>query len=208
MKKRIVLPLTSVFAFTAFAGTAAADHEGREFLVELTPDEVTSEVETDAMGQGHFEVSEDGDSIEYSLHAENLDGAVAGHLHSGVKGEDGPPAELVLFENDEPMNYDGDVASGTLTEDDLIGEMTWEEVSMGLVAGEIYTDVHTEEYPDGELRGQLDEDAQDAAMMPEEMPQTGMGGTGNDGWMTAFWASITALAGGTAALFIRKKNQA
>ncbi|RKD69709.1 CHRD domain-containing protein [Sinobaca qinghaiensis] len=207
MKKRVVLPLTSIFAFTAFAGTAAADHEGREFMVELTPDEETMNVESDAMGQVHFEVSEDGDSLMYSIHAEHLDDAVAGHLHSGAEGEDGP-VELFLFENDEPMNYDGEVASGMLTEDDLVGDMTWEEVSMGLVAGEIYANLHTEEYPDGELRGQLDQDAQDAAMMPEEMPQTGMGGTGNGDWMTAFWASITALAGGTAALFIRRKNQA
>lgn len=48
----------------------------------------------------------------------------------------------------------------------------------------------------------------DENMMPEEMPQTGMGGTSNDGWMTALWASVTALVGGVAALFIRKKKNA
>ncbi|GAK04613.1 hypothetical protein JCM19037_3046 [Geomicrobium sp. JCM 19037] len=64
-------------------------------------------------------------------------GATAGHLHSGAAGEDGP-VELFLFENDEPMDYNGDVASGTLYADDLVGDLTWEEFSMALVAGEVY----------------------------------------------------------------------
>lgn len=53
-----------------------------------------------------------------------------------------------------------------------------------------------------------DEFSGDEAAMPEEMPQTGMGGASNNGWMTTFWASITALVAGGAALFLRKKNNA
>ncbi|WP_298785536.1 CHRD domain-containing protein [uncultured Marinococcus sp.] len=207
MKKRVIVPLASVFAVTSFAGTASADHEGLEFMVDLTPEAETKDVDSDAMGEAHFEVSEDGESIMYSVHAEDLDNAVAGHLHSGAEGEDGP-VELFLFENDEPMDYDGEVATGTLTEDDLVGDMTWEEFSMGLVAGDVYANLHTEEYPDGEIRGQLDEEAQEAAMMPEEMPQTGMGGTSDTGGMTGLWAGIAALAVGGAALFMRRRSEA
>ncbi|WP_255343600.1 hypothetical protein [Geomicrobium sp. JCM 19039] len=36
MKKAMVFPLAGVLAVTGFAGTASADHEGREFLVELS----------------------------------------------------------------------------------------------------------------------------------------------------------------------------
>ncbi|GAK10477.1 CHRD domain-containing protein [Geomicrobium sp. JCM 19039] len=152
------------------------------------------DVESDAMGEAHFEVSEDGDSLEYWIHAEHLYGATAGHLHSGAAGEDGP-VELFLFENDEPMDYNGDVASGTLYADDLVGDLTWEEFSMALVAGEVYANLHTEEYPEGEIRGQLDEYAQDAAMekanMPTDMPQTGMGGSSSGNWFASIWANIT-----------------
>ncbi|TSB47048.1 CHRD domain-containing protein [Alkalicoccobacillus porphyridii] len=196
MKKVMVATFAGALAFTTYAGTASADHEGREFLVKLTSDEVVNEemsVESDAWGEAHVKVSEDGDSIEYWLEAEYLEDATDGHLHSGPKGENGPPKELVLFEHDEPMDYHGEVASGTLTEDDLVGELTWEEFSMALVAGEVYIDIHTEEYPDGELRGQLDQYAQDAAMdMPKEMPQTGFGGSSNDSWLTNVWTSITS----------------
>ncbi|MDQ0206059.1 CHRD domain-containing protein [Alkalicoccobacillus murimartini] len=196
MKKAIVATtFAGALAFTTFSGTALADHEGREFLVDLTPYEVVNEdtdVTSDASGEAHIQVSDDGSYLEYWVEAEYLEDAVAGHLHSGPKGENGPPKELVLFETDEPMDYNGEVASGTLTEDDLVGELTWQEFSMALVAGEVYIDIHTEEYPDGELRGQLDEYAQDAAKMPTEMPQTGFGGASNEGWFMNAWNSITS----------------
>jgi len=59
MKKAMMFPLAAVLAATTFAGTASADHEGREFLVELSPDNEVMDVESDAMGKAHFEVSED-----------------------------------------------------------------------------------------------------------------------------------------------------
>lgn len=190
MKKRFVLPLATVFALTTFAGATSADHEGREFMVELTPEQEVMDVESDATGEAHFEVSEDGESLEYSIHAENFEDAVAGHLHSGAVGEDGP-VELFLFENEDGVDYDGEVARGTLTEEDLAGDLNWEEFSMALVAGEVYANLHTEGFPEGEIRGQLDGYAEEAAMMPEEMPKTGMGGASNDGWFKNIWTSIT-----------------
>ncbi len=53
-----------------------------------------------------------------------------------------------------------------------------------------------------------DEFGGEEAAMPEEMPQTGMGGTSSNGWMTTLWASVTALMAGGAALFLRKKKNA
>ncbi|WP_252314377.1 CHRD domain-containing protein [Sinobaca sp. H24] len=209
MKKKVMVPaLVSVFAVTSFAGTASAAHEGQAFMADLTPDQEVMDVESEATGEAHIQVSEDGESLDYTVEAHDLDDTMAGHIHSGAVGEDGP-VEVFLFENEEGMDYDGEVATGTLTEDDLVGDMTWEEFSGALVAEEAYVNLHTEEYPDGEIRGQVETVSEDeAAAMPDEMPQTGMGGASNDGWMTTFWASITALVGGAAALFIRKKNQA
>jgi len=190
----MVLPLAGVLAVTTFASTASADHEGREFFVELSPENEVMNVESDAMGTAHFEVSDDGDTLDYWIHVEYLEGATAGHLHSGSADEDGP-VELFLFHNDEPMDYNGDIASGTLHADDLVGDLSWEEFSMALVAGDVYANIHTEDYPDGEIRGQLDEYAQNAAMekatMPTEMPQTGMGGSSSGNWFTSLWTSIT-----------------
>ncbi len=154
MKKFLVLLLASLLAAAGFAAAVSAAHEGLEFNVNLSPDQEVPEVTSEATGEAYFKVSEDGESIEYTISAQNLNNTLAGHLHSGAVGENGP-VELFLFENAEPTDYNGEVASGTLTADDLVGDMAWEDFAMALVAGEIYANLHTEQYPDGEIRGQL-----------------------------------------------------
>ncbi|NJP37539.1 CHRD domain-containing protein [Alkalicoccus luteus] len=165
MKKALIVSTASVVVFTGFAGAASAAHEGKSFMGEMTPEQEVHEVESDATGHIHVDVSEDGDSIYFEVEAYDLTDTLEGHLHSGPAGENGP-VELFLFENDEPMDYDGEIASGTLTEADLVGDLSWEEFSMELVAGNIYANLHTETFPDGEIRGQL-ETAEEGDAMPD-----------------------------------------
>lgn len=153
MKKFRVVLLALVLV-VGFAITVSAAHEGLEFNVSLSPNQEVMDVTSDATGEAYFAVSEDGESLEFTVSASNLMGTMAGHLHSGATGENGP-VELLLFENAEPTDSNGEVASGTLTAEDLVGDMTWQDFSKALVAGEIYVNLHTEENPDGEIRGQL-----------------------------------------------------
>lgn len=173
MKKFLVLLLASLLAAAGFAAAVSADHEGLEFHVTLSPDQEVPEATSDATGEAHFKVSEDGDSVEYTVSAHDLYATLAGHLHSGAAGENGP-VELFLFENAEPVDYNGEIATGTLTADDLVGDLTWQEFSMALVAGEVYVNLHTEEYPDGEIRGQLV--AEDGYAEGDEMADTASNG--------------------------------
>ncbi|TWT24348.1 CHRD domain-containing protein [Planomicrobium sp. CPCC 101110] len=170
MKKRMALPLASVLAVAGFAGSVFAAHEGQDFMAELTPDQEPMEVESDASGDAHVQFSEDGMSLEFTVNAENLENTLAGHFHSGAPGENGPVV-LPIFENDEPMDYNGEVATGTFTEEDLSGEMSWDEFTEAMVAGDIYVNLHTEEYPDGEIRGQVE-----MAGEGDEMPTTATNG--------------------------------
>ncbi|QKS70015.1 CHRD domain-containing protein [Paenalkalicoccus suaedae] len=174
MKKSLIVSTASIFAFTGFMGAVSAAHEGQSFMAEMTPDQEVHDVDSDASGHIHIQVSEDGESLDFEVEAYDLTGTMAGHLHSGAAGENGP-VELFLFENDEPMDYDGEVASGTLSADDLVGELSWEEFSMALVAGDIYANLHTDTYPDGEIRGQLMSDG-DEAEEGDAMPNTASNG--------------------------------
>ncbi|ANU10142.1 CHRD domain-containing protein [Planococcus antarcticus DSM 14505] len=193
MKKRMVLPLVSVLAVAGFAGSVFAAHEGQEFMAELTPDQETMEVESTATGDASVEFSEDGMSLEFMVNADDLTNTLAGHFHSGATGENGP-VELLLFENAEPMDYNGEVATGTLTEADLAGDMNWEEFTAAMVAGDIYVNLHTEQYPDGEIRGQVE-------MAGDEMPTTATNGP-----LYTMIGLFTALMGGLL-LFGRKQKK-
>ncbi|PRO67045.1 CHRD domain-containing protein [Alkalicoccus urumqiensis] len=196
MKKVLAVSTASAVAFAGFTGAVSAAHEGQEFMADLSPEEEVMDVDSEATGEAHVEVSDDGESLDFTVEAHGLTDTLAGHLHSGPRGEDGP-VELFLFENEEVMDYDGEVASGTLTEDDLVGDLSWEEFSEALVGGNIYVNLHTETFPDGEIRGQLE--------MADEMNGDEMADTASNGPLYAMIGLFTALAGGVMMIGRRKK---
>lgn len=191
MKKYMALLFAAVLAVAGFAGSVFAAHEGQEFMAQLTPDQEPMEVESNAKGDAHIQFSEDGMSLEFTVNAQGLENTVAGHFHSGAPGVNGP-VEVMLFENGEPMDYNGEVATGTVTAEDLVGDMNWEEFTKAMVEGNIYVNLHTEQYPDGEIRGQV--------MMGDEMPTTA-----SNGPLYTMLGMLMVLTGGL--LFIGRSNK-
>lgn len=187
----MALLFAAVLAVAGFAGSVFAAHEGQEFMAQLTPDQEPMEVESNAKGDAHIQFSEDGMSLEFTVNAQGLENTVAGHFHSGAPGVNGP-VEVMLFENGEPMDYNGEVATGTVTAEDLVGDMNWEEFTKAMVEGNIYVNLHTEQYPDGEIRGQV--------MMGDEMPTTA-----SNGPLYTMLGMLMVLTGGL--LFIGRSNK-
>lgn len=126
--------------------------------------------DTHAQGQAIFQVSRDGLSVSYRLIASNIDNVVASHIHKGAVGVPGP-AVVFLYGNAAPGGgrHDGVLATGTLTDKNLIGPLAGQPIS-ALVAliesGDAYVNVHTNDgvdppntgpgdFPAGEIRGQL-----------------------------------------------------
>jgi hypothetical protein len=63
-----------------------------------------------------------------------------------------PPPQLI------PGRHDGVLATGTITDADLVGifaGMTVDDLVDEIVAGNAYVNVHTQQFPAGEIRGQL-----------------------------------------------------
>jgi hypothetical protein len=96
-------------------------------------------VNTIATGYATFEL--DGDDLEYDITVDRLSSAITGaHFHRGAPGVSGPVIE--------PITFSGNRATGTwrnLTNTELAD----------LLAGRLYVNVHTNSYPNGEIRGQV-----------------------------------------------------
>ncbi len=121
--------------------------------INLTGSEEVPPVQTEATGVAEF-VPLGMDSISYSVNATNIEGATAGHIHLGAKGENGPIV-VTLFKYDTPMNEVSE--NGTITADKLEGPMAGKQISDLATAGAngtLYVNVHTEQNPNGEIRGQ------------------------------------------------------
>ncbi len=95
------------------------------------------------------------DSFTYTLTWANLTGnAMMAHIHDGATGVGGPIV-IPFFMSALPAS---DTISGTLTQADVTpaaGISTIAGVAQAIQAGDAYVNIHTAQYPAGELRGQL-----------------------------------------------------
>lgn len=81
-------------------------------------------------------------------------GETGGHLHNAPAGANGP---IVHILDTTPFDYTGTEEGfiiGTWSFDDAVNPLT-EALAQALLNGDIYINLHTEEFNAGELRGQL-----------------------------------------------------
>jgi hypothetical protein len=159
VSKASIIAATIVIIFTALmlspnSLTSLIIAQGPPTItINLTGSEEVPPVQTEATGVAEF-IPLGMDSIEYSVNATNIEGATAGHIHLGAKGENGPIV-VTLFKYDTPMNEVSE--NGTITADKLEGPMAGKQISDLATAGAngtLYVNVHTEQHPNGEIRGQ------------------------------------------------------
>lgn len=135
-----------------------------EFEAELTGE--GHGIETNASGHAHFEVEEREEraGVYYELVVDCIRDVTMAHTHLGAEGEDGPIVVWLYPEEGrepEPIEgvFRGTLVSGTYTApDDFVGPL--EGLSLEGAHGEIaaqsaYVNVHTEQLPGGEIRGQI-----------------------------------------------------
>lgn len=115
-----------------------------------------------ARGVATFRLSADGTELAYRLIVANIENVTQAHVHlapAGVNGPvaawlypAGPPAQLI------PGRTQGVLAEGTITAATLVGPLAGQPLDAlvaHLVAGGAYVNVHTLQYPGGEVRGQI-----------------------------------------------------
>jgi hypothetical protein len=140
---------------------AAPENAKSVFTARLSGDEEVADppVETSARGTAIFKLSKDGESLSYRLTVSNIDQVTMAHIHKAPVGVNGPAVAWLLDVRDEPTGQvNGVLASGTITADDLVEPLAGQPLSdliSDLRQGNLYVNVHTLDYPAGEIRGQI-----------------------------------------------------
>lgn len=158
----IVTTLFSLTLITSFDGPkqniSNAYATVAEFSIQLSGDEEVPPVDTLATGSSDF-TAPHFDNIGYSVNVSNIDKVTAAHIHSGKSGENGPiVVTLFKTESPSPEPLKGILTSGNISNADLEGPMagkTLIDLNKAMELGETYVNVHTEEHPNGEIRGQI-----------------------------------------------------
>lgn len=145
---------TTVPVFARDAGHPATHLAGAE---EVPP------ADTRAQGQAFFRLSPDGSALSYTLIVANIENVLMAHIHIGAPGVNGGVAVWLYPSAPPPAliegRSDGVLARGEITDASLVGPlagMTLADLLGEIAAGNAYVNVHTSQYPGGEIRGQLD----------------------------------------------------
>ncbi|HEY4321962.1 MAG TPA: CHRD domain-containing protein [Gemmatimonadales bacterium] len=104
---------------------------------------------------GSATLSLDGTKLHYSVEVHDLSGpATAAHIHVGATGVAGPP--VFTFPIKAGVGMSGNVSEGTidLTRDASTG-VSGDSLKILLNNGHAYINVHTKNFPGGEIRGQV-----------------------------------------------------
>lgn len=154
---RIQRPLVFI-AFALVVSVSLALAASETFTAKLMGSDEVPAVQTTGKGEVVFKLSADNKSLTYKLKVRGLENVTAAHIHSGMKGENGPPIVGLFAGPKKEGQFNGELAKGTITEKELLGSLTGKPLSdlvTMIKSGRAYVNVHTDKNPGGELRGQL-----------------------------------------------------
>jgi hypothetical protein len=130
----------------------------RRFIAFLTGSEEVPRVKTRATGRFIAVLNKNHTKIHYKLEVNNLREFTQAHIHVGRRGENGPVVAFLFGLTTPGISVNRGVVTGTITKKDLVGPLAGRSLA-SLVElmknGKTYVNAHTEQHPDGEIRGQI-----------------------------------------------------
>ena len=154
--------LVSILGFVLLLAFVASA-QGTKFQAKLSGKNQSPVVDTPAHGVATFILSKSGKSLSYRLSVTDITNVSMAHIHMGPAGEEGPVVAW-LYPSKPPAvvkkgKFTGLLAHGTLTAANLVGPLQGKTISDlvdQIKDGKAYVNVHTEKYPAGKIRGQIE----------------------------------------------------
>ena len=151
---RFGLFLASVFLFSSLAVVISYAEE--VYTTPLVGFEEVPPVSTNSSGFAVLKY--DNNTLNYQINVTNLDKIKSSHIHLGAFGENGDVV-ATLFNSSSPTDLiNGTLTQGTITTSDLEGPFagkSLQDVIAQIKQLKAYINVHTVDYPNGEIRGQI-----------------------------------------------------
>jgi hypothetical protein len=152
----VLAAILSISVSVIFANQVNAQQQNGYLTVLNGKNEVPSHPDVTATGISGFIVNSGNSKIWYQIEAEGLKGVTQAHIHSGKVGENGPVVATLFKGSKDAVN--GALVQGSITADKLEGPLKGKSISdlVNLIdKSSAYVNVHTQSFPDGEIRGQI-----------------------------------------------------
>jgi hypothetical protein len=161
MRKLTMFLAVMMLIAVSSAGAAAHGHN-RHFVAPLSGSQEVPPVDTNARGVATFELSKDGTELSYRLIVANIENVTMAHIHLAPAGQNGPVVVWLYPEGPPPQlipgRTNGVLATGAITSNDLVGPLvgaSLDDLLDEMRDGNTYVNVHTNQFPGGEIRGQI-----------------------------------------------------
>jgi hypothetical protein len=117
---------------------------------------------SNAVGTAGFQLSLDGNRLQYMLLVGRLNNVTQAHIHLAPPGSNGPVVAW-LYPSAPPAQpipgpFNGVLGEGVITAASLVGPLQGQPLSAlvdAIRAGNTYVNIHTQQFPPGEIRGQI-----------------------------------------------------
>lgn len=133
----------------------AAQESEQKFTAKLSGKEEVPPNESPSTGLAWVKITDD--QLGYEVNVTDMDKVNAAHIHLGEAGKNGPVI-LTLFQGGPTEQVNGTVGEANVTASNLDGPMKGKAITDLVTAmknGTTYVNVHTTDFPNGEIRGQL-----------------------------------------------------
>ena len=126
--------------------------------------------DTQGQAQAIFNLSEEGDSLDFKLIASNIEGVTQAHIHCGPPGANGAVLVFLYGFNAAGVSPHGVLNEGTITDANVIDRTalqcpdrwgavdSFDDLIQRMREGGAYVNVHTLVFPGGEIRGDIPAD--------------------------------------------------
>jgi hypothetical protein len=155
MSPRILAVATGTLLVAGWTGRPSPEpvHRAMTYIARMTGADETPANNTKSNGTATFTL--DGTKLQFTVEVHDLTGApTMAHIHVGGPGVAGPPVYTFALKAGSGMS--GTISSGTvdLTKDASAG-VSGDSLKTLLNNGKAYVNVHTKNFPGGEIRGQV-----------------------------------------------------
>ena len=153
----IIVALGSITA-NGFINSALGQ---QSFSAELSGGDEVPPVDTNATGIANFQ--DNVQTVNYQLSVSDLVNVTQAHIHRGEEGENGKVV-VTLYNTTMPTGpMSGLLSQGNITAANLVGPLAGQQLTdltSIMDNGTAYVNVHTKDFPLGEIRGQIAADGE------------------------------------------------
>lgn len=130
----------------------------KHFFARLKGRHEVPPVKTFAYGVVEFILNHNSTRLHYKLTMKRIKRVTTAHIHFGTAEQNGPVVAFLFGPIKASISVDTGTVAGVLTDEDLEGPLegkTLQELVREMENGNTYVNVHTEQHPNGEIRGQI-----------------------------------------------------